>query len=148
MRAPLFVVALVGAVLATLAAVVYALNDETLFVSPPEMVATELVHAISLGRTESARQMMSREAQREASPRALRRVASAWRARVGPTPQTEGEVVERRGDTVVVRVAVDSDRAKPELLVRLVREAGVWSAARLEDLLPADAGTAAAPAGR
>lgn len=136
MKAALFVVGLVAASLAILAVAVHALDDETLFVSPPEMAANQLLHAISLGRIGPARNMLSREAQRATSDREIYRISEEFRARVGRVQRATGEPLRRRGDTLLVRMSVDGERGGAQLLMRMVREEGVWSAAQLDDVLP------------
>jgi hypothetical protein len=137
MKAPLFVVGLVAAALVILAVAVHALADETLFVSPPEMTASQLLHAMSLGRIGPARNMLSRDAQRTTSDQEMYRIADEFRARVGRVHSARAEALRRRGDTLLVRMSVDGERGDRELLLRMVREEGVWSATQLEDVLPA-----------
>lgn len=137
MKAPLFVLGLVAASLAILAVVVYALDDETLFVSPPEVTANALLQAVSRDRIGPARMFLSREAQRATPDQELHRIVDAFRARVGRVYGTSGERLRRRADTVLLRTSVDGERGDPELLLRMVREEGVWAVTQLEDVLPA-----------
>lgn len=137
MKAPLFVLGLVTASLAMLALAVYAMDDETLFVSSPEMTANQLLVAISHGRLGAARTMLSQDARRATSDREMRRISEAFRARVGRVRSTTGAPLRRRGDTLLVRVSVSGERADPELLLRMVREEGAWSVIQPEDVLPA-----------
>jgi hypothetical protein len=123
--------------LAALAAGVYALNDEALFVSPPEATAQRLLRAISRGRVGATRAALSRDAQRATSDREITRIAEAFQARVGRMQHVRSEPLRRRGDTLVVLTSVQGERADPELLLRMVREAGAWSVTHLEDVLPA-----------
>lgn len=136
MKAPLFVVGLVAASLVILVVAVHALDDETLFVSPPEMIANQLLHAMSLGRIGPARNMLSRDAQRSTSDQEMYRISDELRARVGRVHRVTGEALRRRGDTLLMRMSVDGERSDPELLLRMVREEGVWSATQLDDVLP------------
>lgn len=136
MKAPVLVLGLVLGSLALLAVAVYALDDETVFVSPPEMTADDLLRAISRGRVGAARDKLSRDAQRSMSDQEIARVAMAFRARVGRVYRTRGEPLRRRGDTLLLRVSVEGELAEPEVLLRMVREEGAWSATRLEDVLP------------
>jgi hypothetical protein len=136
MKAPLFVLGLVLASLALLAVAVYALDDETLFVSPPEMTGDDLLRAISHGRTGATRDKLSREARRLASDQEIARVAEVFQARVGRLHRTHGEPLRHRGDTLLVLLSVEGERSDPELLLRMVREEGAWSVAHLADVLP------------
>lgn len=136
MKAPLFVIGLMVATLALLAAAVYALDDETLFVSPPEATAEGLVAAISRGRVGAARDELSRGAQGSISDQEIARIAEAFQVRVGRVHRTESDLLRRRGDTLLVRVSVEGERATSEMLLRLVREEGAWSVTHLEDVLP------------
>lgn len=136
MKAPLFVMGIVLTSLMLLAVAVYALDDETLFVAPPEMVADDLVRAVSRGRVGVARDRLSREARRSTSNQEIARVAEAFRARVGRAHRTEGRPLRHRGDTLLVRVSVEAERGHPELLLRMIREDGAWSVTHLEDVLP------------
>jgi hypothetical protein len=135
-KAPLLVLALVLGALALLAVAVYALDDETLFVSPPEMTTDEFLRAISLGRFGATRDRLSRDAQRSTSDQDIARVTRAFQARVGRVHRTQGEPLRHRGDTLLVRVAVEGERTDPDVLVRMVREEGAWSVTHLEDALP------------
>jgi hypothetical protein len=136
MKAPLFVLGLVLVSLAAVAAGVYALHDETLFVSPPEATADGLLRAISRGRVGATRAALSRDAQRATSDQEIARIADAFQARVGRVERVRSEPLRRRGDTLVVLTSVQGERADPELLLRMVREEGVWSVTHLEDVLP------------
>ncbi|MDQ4081156.1 MAG: hypothetical protein M3125_10405 [Gemmatimonadota bacterium] len=136
MKAPVFVLGLMLASLGVLAVAVYALDDETLFVSPPEMTAEDLLRAISRARLGAARDKLSRDEERSTADREIARVAEAFHARVGRVHRTEGEPIRHRGDTLLVRVSVQAERANPELLLRMVREDGAWSVTQLEDVLP------------
>jgi hypothetical protein len=146
MKAPLFVLGLVLGSLALLGVAVHALNDETLFVSPPEMTADDLLRAISRGRTGAARDRLSRDAGRSTTDQEIARVAESFRSRVGRLQRTNGEPLRHRGDTLLVLVSVEGERSDPELLLRMVREDGAWSVAHLGDVLPS--GGAVTPARR
>ena len=136
MKAPLYVLGLVMASLAFLAVAVYALDDETLFVSPPEETAQGLVNAISRGRVGAARDDLSRDARQSTSDQELARITEAFQLRVGRVHRVRAEPLRRRGDTLLVRVSIEGDRGNPETLMRMVREDGVWSVTHLEDVLP------------
>jgi hypothetical protein len=136
MKAPLFVLGLMLGCLGLLAVAVYALDDETLFVSPPEMTASDVLRAISRGRTDAVRDKLSREAQGATSDEDIGRISRAFHSRVGRVQRTNGEPLRRRGDTLRVRVSVEGERSDPELLLRMVREEGAWSVTHLEDVLP------------
>ena len=137
MRAPLFVLGLVAASLAILAVAVYALDDETLFVPSPEITVDQLLRAASRDRIAAVRNMLSRDARNATSDRDIGRVSMVFRERVGRVLTTTREAFRHRGDTLLVRLSVDGERGDPDLLVRMVREEGVWAATHLEDVLPA-----------
>jgi hypothetical protein len=145
-KAPLWVLGLVLASLGVLAVAVYALDDETLFVSPPEMTADDLVRAISRGRVGATRDKLTRDARRSTSDEDIARVAKAFTARVGRVHRTHGEPLRHRGDTLLMRVSVEGERADPDVLIRMVREQGAWSVTHLNDALPS--GGAVSPEGR
>lgn len=136
MKAPLLVLGVVVASLGLLAVAVYALDDETLFVSPPQMIADAIVRATSRGRSGAVRDNLSREAQRSASAQEIARVMQAFHSRVGRVYGTQAEPLRRRGDTLLVRVVVNAERSDAELLLRMVRQEGAWSVTHLEDVLP------------
>lgn len=136
MKAPWWVLGLVLASLGVLAVAVYAVDDETLFVSPPQMTADDLLRAISRGRVGATRDKLSRDAQRSTSDQDIARVAKAFEARVGRVHRTQGEPLRHRGDTLLVRVSVEGERADPDVLLRMVREEGAWSVTHLDDALP------------
>lgn len=136
MKAPWWVLGLVLASLGVLAVAVYAVDDETLFVSPPQMTADDLLRAISRGRVGATRDKLSRDAQRSTSDQDIARVAKAFEARVGRVHRTHGEPLRHRGDTLLVRVSVEGERADPDVLLRMVQEEGAWSVTYLDDALP------------
>ena len=142
MKAPLYVLGLVIASLALLAVAVYALDDETLFVSPPEATAEGLVNALSHGRAGAVRDRLSRDAQRATSDQEIARIAKGFRGRVGRVHRAEAEPLRRRGDTLLMRVSVEGARANPDMLLRMVRAEGAWSVTHIEDVLPAGGSSA------
>src|SRR5688572_25764951 len=75
-----------GVVLLTLGVVagsVFGLNDEALFVSPPEIVAQEFVRALADGHVGSARSRLTRDSERDTSNEEIRRISDELRSRLG-----------------------------------------------------------------
>jgi hypothetical protein len=118
-------------------AVVFGLDDQATFVSPPEIVAEEFVRALGSGRVESARNLLASEAEHGTSIPAVRRISSTFRSRVGHLDKVKGSVAERRGDTAIVRARIEAERESGELTLPVVRERGVWSVALTGDALRA-----------
>jgi hypothetical protein len=135
---------LVAVCLALIAGAVFGLDDEALFVAPPEIVAEQFVEALALGRAGPARRLLERKAERGTSIGELRRVSDSVRHRYGTVHDLRGTVESRTGDTVTLRVVVKGSRADGEVRLPAVREQGQWAVARPNELLP----TAGEPATR
>ena len=113
---------------------VFGLNDEALFVSPPEVVAQEFVRALADGHVGSARSMLSRDGDRETSNEEIRRISDDLRSRLGRLEDVDASVVERRLDTVFLRARVRGERDTSELTLPAVRELGEWSITRAREV--------------
>lgn len=135
MKAVASVVGLIAGSLGLIAGAVFGLDDEGTLVSPPQIVAQGFIEAIALGRTGPAHRMLAREAQRHASPAAIRLVSRTLRSRIGGLEDVRATVVERRRDTTIVRADIEGRRESMRVLVPLLREDGVWVIARLGDVL-------------
>lgn len=122
-------VAIVALSLALVGGVVFGLGDDEIFVSPPEVVAEEFVWALALGRVESARAMLARDAEPWMSGGAARQVSASLRSRFGHVDEVDGTITERTRDTAVVRVEVDGERNDGDFRVSVIREFGAWSVA-------------------
>src|SRR5687768_5951537 len=122
---------------------VFGLNDEALFVSPPEIVAQEFVRALAHGHIGSARSMLTRDGQRDTSNEEIRRTSDDLRSRLGRLDDVDASVVERRLDTLFLRTRVQGERDTAELTLPVVREFGEWSITRASDM----AGLAGPPTG-
>lgn len=134
---------LIGLSFGIVGAVVFGFDDEGTFVPPPEIVAEEFVRALGQGRIEPARSMLSSEAEHATSIEEVRLISTRFRLRVGHLDDVQGTLADRTRDTAIVRAYVEGQRANAELVLPLVREYGVWSVARLSELLtPADASPA------
>ncbi len=135
MKALVIAAGLVGLSLGIVGAVVFGLDDEDTLVPPAEIVAQEFLRAVGDGRIEAARSMLADDAERATSTQEMRRISVTFRSRIGEPDEVHGIVAERRRDTAVVRAEVEGRRANAELTVSLVREYGVWSVTRIDDVL-------------
>jgi hypothetical protein len=131
-----FALGLVGVFLALIAGAVFGLDDETLFVSPPESVVEQFVEVLTFGRAGPARRLLTHEAERVTSVEELLRVSARLRQRYGAVDDVSTLVEERRGDTLIVRVVIRGSRTEGELRLPTVREQGQWVVARPNTLLP------------
>lgn len=120
--------------LGVVAGSVFGLNDEALFVSPPEIVAQEFVRALAGGHVGSARSMLTRDGERDTSNEEIRRISDDLRSRLGRLKDVDASVVERRLDTVLLRARVRGERDTSELTLPAARELGEWSITRASDL--------------
>lgn len=136
MRDVFLALGLVAACLALIAGAVFGLQDEALFVAPPEIVAEQFVEALALGRAGPARRLLARKAERATSVEELRRVSDSVRHRYGTIDDLRGTVESRTGDTVTLRVVVKGSRADGEVRLPAIREQGRWAVARPNALLP------------
>lgn len=126
---------LIALSLGIVGAIVFGLDDEDTFVSPPEIVAEELVRALGHGRIEPARSMLASDAERTTSKAEVRRMSAEFRSRLGNLHDVKGTVTARRRDTAIVRARVEGERANTELTLPLVREHGAWAVADITEML-------------
>ena len=143
MKALLIAAGVVLLALGVVAGSVFGLNDEVLFVSPPEIVAQEFVRALGDGHVGSARSMLARDGERDTSDEEMRRISNDLRSRLGRLGEVDASVVERRLDTLFVRMRVQGEKDTAELTLPAVRELGEWSITRTSDV----AGLAGPPTG-
>ena len=132
----MFALGLMGVILALIAGAVFALDDETLFVSPPESVAEQFVEVLAFGRAGPARRLLTHEAERATSVEELRAVSGRLRHRYGAVDDVSVHVEERRGDTLILLVVIGGSRMDGDLRLPVVREQGEWVVARPNELLP------------
>jgi hypothetical protein len=131
-----FALGVVAVFLALIAGAVFGLDDEELFVSPPESVAEQFVELLAFGRAGPARRLLTHEAERATSIEELLRVSARLRHRYGAVDDVSTLVDERRRDTLILRVVIRGSRMEGELLLPTVREQGQWVVARPSALLP------------
>jgi hypothetical protein len=136
MKALLIAAGVIALSLAIVGGVVFGLNDQETFVPPPKIVAEEFLRALDHGRLEPARSMLTSEAERTTSIAEVGRIATTFQSGVGRLADVTGAVAERRPDTTFVRAHVEGRRARGEVILALVRERGVWSVARISEMLP------------
>ena len=134
----LLALGLIAVCLALIAGAVFGLDDEALFVAPPEKVAEQFVEALALGRAGPARHLLGRKAEHETSVAELRRASDSLRRRYGTVDDLRASVESRRGDTVTLRVIVQGSRGDGEVQLSTIREQGEWAVARPNLLVPAD----------
>jgi hypothetical protein len=126
---------LIALSLGIVGAIVFGLGDADTFVSPPEIVAEELVRALGHGRIEPARSMLASDAERTTSKAEVRRMSDEFRSRLGDLQDVKGTVTARSRDTAIVRARVEGERANTELTLPLVREHGAWAVADITEML-------------
>ena len=134
MKAVVVSIGIVTLFLGLVAGAVFGLGDESLLVSPPEVVGEEFVRALAQGHVGAAREMMTRDAERRTSEAELGRMAAGFRSRVERTARVEGRIASRRRDTIIVQVRVEGEHANTDVEVPVVREYGQWAVAQAGDL--------------
>jgi hypothetical protein len=132
----LIAVAFVALSLGLVSAIVFGLEDEVTFVSPPDIVAEEFVRALGDGRAGPARRMLASNAERVTPVESLLRVSRGMRRRYGTVDDVRARVADRNGEEVLVLVVVKGSRAEEEVRLPTVREWGEWKVTIPFGLLP------------
>ena len=137
MRALLATLGLVAGALALVAAVVFGAGDARTFVSPPEAVAEDFVHALEMERYPQACKYLSSAARARIGPRDLEQATARLESRIGPIEDVRGEEGWTAGDDAEALAVVRTRETESATLrLRLRRERGVWRVMGIEGLAP------------